>query len=101
MAEFKKLKCVYCGYEMATKSLKPRCGHCNSMRLNPINEFSVLKPFKKGAIPEKKIELKESAEVQTMAENKKNEDRKEEYIKPRAEEIEEDDKDILDEIFDD
>jgi len=54
MGEYKKLKCVFCGYELASKAKKPRCSSCGSRRLEEISEFSDAKPWKKETTPEQK-----------------------------------------------
>lgn len=47
VADYKKVRCVWCKYEFAVKALAkdPRC-RCGSRRLEPISDFSVLKPFR-------------------------------------------------------
>lgn len=46
MTEYKKYKCVFCGYEMASCASLPRCGKCKSRRLSTIEAFTVLKPYR-------------------------------------------------------
>ncbi len=43
---YRKVRCVYCKYELATESAKPRCTHCGSRRFIEISEFTVLKPYR-------------------------------------------------------
>jgi len=81
--EWIKYQCVYCGYEQASQSKKPRCTHCGSRRLNIIKEFTTSKPFKKEKVPE--------AQEDEMNKPNKIEE------KPREEEttaVEEDDDDL-------
>jgi tRNA(Ile2) C34 agmatinyltransferase TiaS len=44
--EYKKLKCVFCGYEMASRAKDPRCNKCSSRRFNVIQDFTALKPWR-------------------------------------------------------
>ena len=36
MEAYQKLKCVYCGYEMASKAKKPKCYKCGHRKVNRI-----------------------------------------------------------------
>lgn len=45
VADYKKVRCVWCKYEFATTAKAPRC-RCGSRRLEPITDFAVLKPYK-------------------------------------------------------
>lgn len=45
--DYVKLKCVFCGLEMASRAKAPKCSNCGSRRFNVIAEFSATKPFKK------------------------------------------------------
>lgn len=47
METYQKLKCVYCGYEMASKAKKAKCYKCGHRKFNRIPEFSVTKPYNK------------------------------------------------------
>lgn len=61
--QYEKLKCVYCGYEVASRARKPKCYKCGRRRLNRISEFSVTKPNKvKGGVNMAKESEAEKAE---------------------------------------
>jgi|GEM_PF-1217433 len=68
MEIYRKLKCVYCGYEIASKAKCPRCSKCRRAKFNPLLEFSVTKPYK----------VKGGATMAQEKENKKVEEEKEE-----------------------
>jgi len=43
MADYKKIKCIICGYEMVSQSESPRCSKCGSRRFNQIDEFTAIR----------------------------------------------------------
>lgn len=65
MEVYQKLKCVYCGYEMASKAKKAKCYKCGHRKFNRIPEFSVTKPYNKlkgGVNMAKETEVKKPEE---------------------------------------
>ena len=64
METYQKLKCVYCGYELASKAKRPKCYKCGRRRFNKISEFSVIKNYnlKGGVNMAKETEAKKSEE---------------------------------------
>ena len=65
METYQKIKCVYCGYEMASKAKKPKCYKCGHRKFNKIPEFSVTKPYNKvkgGVNMAKETEVKKPEE---------------------------------------
>lgn len=82
METYQKLKCVYCGYEMASKAKKPKCYKCGHRKFNRIPEFTVTKPYKmKGG-----VNMTKEKEAEKPEEKKK--------------EVQEDEADELDSLFD-
>lgn len=68
MAQYTKVKCVFCGYEMATKAKVPRCYKCGSRRLNPIDDFESVKPFNQKS----KVEVEEMPKKTSKETTKKS-----------------------------
>lgn len=71
MTEYKKLKCVFCSYEMASKAKNPRCGGCGSRRFEEVEEFSAVKPFRERQINQQKETMAKKQEVKEEVTHKK------------------------------
>jgi len=74
--EYQKLKCVYCGYEMASRAKTPRCYKCLRRKFTVLQEFSVTKPFKLlkgGATMAKEKEAEKVEEKEEAAEEENDE----------------------------
>ena len=71
---YKKLKCVFCGYEMASKAITPKCSQCGSRRFNDIEQFSVVKPYTMKKLNEGNNMADEKTEAKKQAKAAKNED---------------------------
>jgi predicted nucleic acid-binding Zn-ribbon protein len=78
METYQKLKCVYCGYEMASKAKKAKCYKCGHRKFNRIPEFSVTKPYNK---------LKGGVNMAKETEAKKPEEEKKPVEAEEADEI--------------
>jgi len=69
-----KIKCINCGYEMATKAKRAKCYKCGHRRFNAIEDFSVIKPYKlQGGVKMAK-EKKEVAKVEAEEDEEESED---------------------------
>ena len=78
METYQKLKCIYCGYEMASKAKKPKCYKCGHRKFNAIPEFSVTKPYNK---------VKGGVNMAKETEAKKSEEEKKEVQTEEADEL--------------
>lgn len=64
---YKKIKCIFCGYEMASLAERPTCSKCGRRRFDRLTKFSVTKPNKlKGG-----VNMAKETEVKKPEEEKK------------------------------
>ncbi len=62
--QYKKLKCIYCGYEMASCAKSPKCYKCGRRKFEKLEEFSVTRPNKltgEKTMAKKEVEKKPEA----------------------------------------
>ncbi len=81
-----KIKCINCGYEMATMASRPKCYKCGHRRFSEIQDFSVVKPYKiQGGV--KQNMAKEKKEKETPKEEAEDLEEAEEETEDEDDEL--------------
>lgn len=68
---YKKIKCIFCGYEMASLAERPTCSKCGRRRFDKLTTFSVTKPnkLKGGVNMAKETEAEKSEEKKKVSQD--------------------------------